>query len=129
MLKLLVGLLTVFLLQTSAHTADKVRISIANLSGQFMTFALAHKRGFLTEEGIEAEIVQHEVAAVEASIEGMNADRPISPGAHLPRQRRHGRAREGAIGVEAIEAELALVAPGEHRELAADRVGAPARHR
>ena len=43
MLKLLVGLLTVFLLQTSADAADKVRISIANLSGQFMTFALAHK--------------------------------------------------------------------------------------
>src|SRR6476660_9780996 len=58
MLKLLVGLLTVFLLQTSADAADKVRISIANLSGQFMTFALAHKRGFLKEEGIEAEIIR-----------------------------------------------------------------------
>ena len=58
MLKLLVGLLTVFLLQTSAHAADKIRISISNLSGQFMTFPLAHKRGFLKEEGIEAEIIR-----------------------------------------------------------------------
>jgi ABC-type nitrate/sulfonate/bicarbonate transport system substrate-binding protein len=58
MQKFLAGLFTVFVLQTSADAADKVRISIANLSGQFMTFALAHKRGFLKEEGIEAEIIR-----------------------------------------------------------------------
>src|SRR5262245_66536396 len=58
MQKFLAGLLTVFVLQTSVYAADRVRISIANLSGQFMTFALAHKRGFLKEEGIEAEIIR-----------------------------------------------------------------------
>ena len=57
--RILGALLAVLLLVTSVHAADKVRISIANLSGQFMTFPLAHKRGFLKEEGIEAEIAQY----------------------------------------------------------------------
>ena len=35
----------VFLLHTSVHAADEVRISIAQLSGQFMTMSLAHKGG------------------------------------------------------------------------------------
>jgi ABC-type nitrate/sulfonate/bicarbonate transport system substrate-binding protein len=52
------ALLAVFLLVTSVQAADKVRISIANLSGQFMTFPLAHKRGFLKEEAIDAEIIR-----------------------------------------------------------------------
>ena len=74
MLKLLVGSLTVFLLQTSADAADKVRISIANLSGQFMTFALAHKRGFLKEEGIEAEIIRVTGGASAAALSSGDLD-------------------------------------------------------
>src|SRR5215475_1341556 len=58
MKRIIAALVMSFVLQTSVHAADKVRISIANLSGQFMTFALAHKRGFLKEEGIEAEIIR-----------------------------------------------------------------------
>jgi len=58
MKRVVAALVISFVLQTSVHAADKVRISIANLSGQFMTFALAHKRGFLKEEGIEAEIIR-----------------------------------------------------------------------
>src|SRR4030095_14462782 len=74
MLKLLVGSLTVFLLQASADAADKVRISIANLSGQFMTFALAHKRGFLKEEGIEAEIIRVTGGAGSAALSSGDLD-------------------------------------------------------
>ena len=74
MLKLLVGLLTVFLLQTSTHAADKVRISISNLSGQFMTFPLAHKRGFLKEEGIEAEIIRVTGGAGSAALSSGDLD-------------------------------------------------------
>ena len=74
MLKLLVGLLTVFLLQASAHAADQIRISISNLSGQFMTFALAHKRGFLKEEGIEAEIIQVTGGASAAALSSGDLD-------------------------------------------------------
>ena len=74
MLKLLVGLLTVFLLQTSADAADKIRISIANLSGQFMTFALAHKRGFLKEEGIDSEIIRVTGGATGAALSSGDLD-------------------------------------------------------
>ena len=74
MQKLLVGLLTVFLLQTSTHAADKVRISISNLSGQFMTFPLAQKRGFLKEEGIEAEIIRVTGGAGSAALSSGDLD-------------------------------------------------------
>ena len=47
-----------FLLCASVQPADKIRIVIPGLSGQFMTFPLAHKRGFLKEEGIDAEIIR-----------------------------------------------------------------------
>src|SRR5262247_2544013 len=66
--------LTVFVLQTSVHAADKVRISIANLSGQFMTFALAHKRDFLKEEGIEAEIIRVTGGASAAALSSGDLD-------------------------------------------------------
>jgi NitT/TauT family transport system substrate-binding protein len=58
MKQIIQALLVLFLLQTSVQAADKVRISIPNLSGQFMTMSLAHKRGFLKEEGIDAEIIR-----------------------------------------------------------------------
>jgi ABC-type nitrate/sulfonate/bicarbonate transport system substrate-binding protein len=51
-------LLSGFLLQFSVHAADKIRIAIPNLAVQFITMPLAQKRGFLKEEGLEAEIIQ-----------------------------------------------------------------------
>jgi NitT/TauT family transport system substrate-binding protein len=48
----------VLVLQTSVHAADKIRIVLPNVSGVFMTFPLAQKRGFLKEEGIDAEIIR-----------------------------------------------------------------------
>jgi NitT/TauT family transport system substrate-binding protein len=58
MAKPFVILLTILVLQTSVHAADKIRITIPGLSGTFMTFPLAHKKGFLKEEGIDAEIIR-----------------------------------------------------------------------
>ena len=54
---LFIGLLAVLLLSAPIYAADKIRISMTGFAGQFMTFPLAHKRGFLKEEGIEAEII------------------------------------------------------------------------
>ena len=48
----------VLLLQTSVDAADKIRIVLPNVSGEFMTFPLAQKRGFLKEEGLDAEIIR-----------------------------------------------------------------------
>ena len=58
MKNILTASVTFLLLCTSVQGADKIRISIPFLSGQFMTFPLAHKRGFLKEEGIDAEIIR-----------------------------------------------------------------------
>ena len=63
-----------FLLCASVQAADKIRISIANLSGQFMTFPLAHKQGFLKEEGIDAEIIRVTGGAASAAMSGGQLD-------------------------------------------------------
>jgi len=74
MQKFLVILLTTLLLHTTVHAADKIRISIANLSGQFMTVPLAQKRGFLKEEGIEAEIIRVTGGASAAALSSGDLD-------------------------------------------------------
>jgi NitT/TauT family transport system substrate-binding protein len=74
MIKFLVALLTSILLLASAHAADKVRISMTGFAGQFMTFPLAQKRGFLKEEGIEAEIIRISAAAGRAALSGGEVD-------------------------------------------------------
>ena len=58
MAKIFVVFVTIFILQTSVQAADKIRISIPGLGGVFMTFPLAYKKGFLKEEGVEAEIIR-----------------------------------------------------------------------
>ena len=73
-IKSFIVLLAVVLLHTSADAADKVRISISNLSGQFMTFPLALKRGFLKEEGIEAEIIRITGGAATAAMSSGDLD-------------------------------------------------------
>ena len=80
MTKVFAILLAIFVLQTSVHAADKIRIMIAGLSGQFMTFPLAHKKGFLKEEGIEAEIIRITGAASRAALSSGEVDYSASVG-------------------------------------------------
>jgi len=54
--KLYVALLAICLLHTSIHAADKIRISTPADAAHF-TMHLAQKRGFLKEEGFDAELV------------------------------------------------------------------------
>ena len=56
MSQIFVALLTIFLAQTSIQAADKIRISTPGDAAHF-TMHLAQKRGFLKEEGFEAEII------------------------------------------------------------------------
>jgi hypothetical protein len=56
--KISVVLLTLFVLLTSVHAADKIRIGYPAPLGHFITLPLAQKKGFFREEGIEAELVQ-----------------------------------------------------------------------
>jgi ABC-type nitrate/sulfonate/bicarbonate transport system substrate-binding protein len=72
--KLFVTLLTIIFFETSADAADKIRISMTGFAGQFMTFPLAQKRGFLKEEGIEAEIIRISAAAGRAALASGEVD-------------------------------------------------------
>ena len=54
--KICLTLLAIFLLHTSIHAADKIRISTPPDAAHF-TMHLAEKRGFLKEEGFDAELV------------------------------------------------------------------------
>ena len=74
MLKISLVLTTIFIFQASVDAADKIRISIGNLSGQFMTYSLAQKRGFLKEEGFDAEIIRVTGGAASAALSGGEVD-------------------------------------------------------
>ena len=41
----------------SAETADKIRIAVPEPNAAYMTFPLAQKKGFLTNEGFTAEVI------------------------------------------------------------------------
>jgi NitT/TauT family transport system substrate-binding protein len=56
--KISVVLLTLFVLQTSVHAADKIRIGFPGPPAQFIPIALAEKKGFLKDEGLQGEMVQ-----------------------------------------------------------------------
>jgi NitT/TauT family transport system substrate-binding protein len=72
--RILIPLLTVLLADTSVHSADKIRISMTGFAGQFMTFPLAQKRGFLKEEGLDAEILRISAAAGRAALTNGDVD-------------------------------------------------------
>ena len=56
--KILGGLLIVFLLHGLVQAADKIRIGYPSTVGHFITLPLAQKKGFLKEEGVDAEILR-----------------------------------------------------------------------
>ena len=55
---MLVTLIAVFVLGNFVFAADKIRIGIPDFVSQFSTLPLAQKKGFLQEEGLQAEIVR-----------------------------------------------------------------------
>ena len=76
--KISVALLTIFVLQTSVHAADKIRIGYPAPLGHFITLPLAQKKGFFREEGIEAQLVQIRGPAVQAAL--LNGEIDYFPG-------------------------------------------------
>ena len=52
----LAAILMIFVLKPTAQAADKIRIGMPNDAGQF-TLPLAHKRGYLRDEGFDAELI------------------------------------------------------------------------
>jgi ABC-type nitrate/sulfonate/bicarbonate transport system substrate-binding protein len=72
--KIFIGLITSLIIAAPLHAADKIRISMTGFAGQFMTFPLAQKRGFLKEEGFEAEIIRISAAAGRAALTNGDID-------------------------------------------------------
>jgi ABC-type nitrate/sulfonate/bicarbonate transport system substrate-binding protein len=58
MYKIVTLLLAILVFQPGADAADKIRIAIPSQGAQFMTYPLAQKKGFLKEEGLEAEMIR-----------------------------------------------------------------------
>lgn len=54
---LFVVFVAIFVFQASGQAADRIRISIGNPTVSQLTFPLAQKKGFLRDEGLEAEII------------------------------------------------------------------------
>src|SRR5262245_51097028 len=73
-MRLIVALLLLLTAQRLSQAADKIRISMTGFAGQFMTFPLAQKRGFLKEEGFDAEIVRISAAAGRAALTNGDID-------------------------------------------------------
>ena len=83
MSKVFLALLIIIVLDTPANGADKIRITVSGLSGQFMTFPLAQKRGFLKEEGLDAEIIRITGAASRAALSSGEVDYSTGLGSNI----------------------------------------------
>jgi ABC-type nitrate/sulfonate/bicarbonate transport system substrate-binding protein len=57
-----------------AAAVDKIRLAVPDVGGQFITFPLAQARGFLKQEGIEAEIILIRGNAALAAVAGGDVD-------------------------------------------------------
>ena len=58
MKKVLWFLLVIPILHSSAQAADRLRIGFSNVVAAYISLPLAQKRGFLTEEGLQAEFIR-----------------------------------------------------------------------
>ena len=57
-MKIILAALITLLLHASTEAADKVRIGVPELNAQFLPLALAEKRGFFKEDGLQGEIIR-----------------------------------------------------------------------
>ena len=83
MKQILPALLVLVFIHASVQAADKIRITVSGLSGQFMTFPLAQKRGFLKEEGLDAEIIRITGAASRAALSSGEVDYSTGLGSNI----------------------------------------------
>src|SRR5919106_6590111 len=58
MMKIILASLIILLLQNSTQAADRVRIGVPELNAQFVPLALAEKRGFFREDGLQGEVIR-----------------------------------------------------------------------
>ena len=58
MKRIFLVLLTIIFLQNSAQAADRLRIGFSELIASYSSLPLGQKRGFLQEEGLQAEFIR-----------------------------------------------------------------------
>ena len=58
MTQIFVVFVTILVCYTSVHALDKIRIGVPELNAQFLPLALAEKRGFLREDGLQGDIIR-----------------------------------------------------------------------
>lgn len=58
MMKIILALLTLFVLHAAARAADKITIGVPELNAQFVPLALAEMKGFFREAGIQADVIR-----------------------------------------------------------------------
>jgi NitT/TauT family transport system substrate-binding protein len=58
MRKSLLALLAIVILETSALAVEKIRIGVPELNAQFLPLALAEKRSYFKEDGLQGEIIR-----------------------------------------------------------------------
>ncbi len=73
MKKIFLALLSIYILHASGHAADKLRIGFGP-GASSIPFPLAQKKGFLKEEGIEAEIIRFSGTVAVAALVSGEAD-------------------------------------------------------
>jgi len=58
MMKVILASLIILLLNNSTEAADKIRIGVPEFNAQFLPLAVAEKRGFFKEDGLQSEIIR-----------------------------------------------------------------------
>ena len=67
-------LVAILFLHTLVHAADKIRIGVPVFGAQFITLPLAEKRGFLKEEGLDAEVIRISGSAASSALVSRDLD-------------------------------------------------------
>ena len=57
-MRIILASLTILLLYNSTQAADKIRIGVPEFNAQFLPLAVAEKRGFFKEDGLQGEIIR-----------------------------------------------------------------------
>jgi len=74
MVKILGALLSIFVLHTSVHAADKIRIGFPDLAAPFVSLAVGQKRGFFQDEGLQPEFIRMNPAIAFQALVGGEID-------------------------------------------------------
>ena len=74
MLKILGALLSIFVLHTSVHGADRIRIGFPDLAAPFVSLAVGQKRGFFVDEGFQPEFIRMNPAIAFQALVGGEID-------------------------------------------------------